>query len=334
MRGHPAWYGAVMGTGAVSLAMSVQAVTWEADWLRWVAQAFLVLASVLAVVLLPRYVSRLHTRAELAHELSDPAHGAMLATLPAGLLILATAWGRVGWQPAGLWVAGVLLVIGTVIALGLGAAWSAAMLREPKGLEGVNGGWLIPPVMNLIVPLALAPLIPHAGDAALLLVLIGFAFYGIGMILFLAMLTLLIARLALRDPLPPPMAPSLWIPLAPAGVMGLALIQLLRAATEAGLPGFAVTPGLVVAAMGLGFGLWWTGFAWMELRRLRKAGGPPRHPGWWGYVFPVAAMVLSLATTALITDVAALQVLGALATVGLVGVWGLVALRTAGMLKA
>lgn len=334
MKGHPAWYGAVMGTGAVALALSVQAVTWEAGWLRALAQVFLVLASVLAVVLLPRYVARLSALDDLAHELSDTAHGAMLATLPAGLLILATAWGRVGWAPVGLWIDLVLLVIGTVVALVLGSAWSAAMLREPKGLEGVNGGWLIPPVMNLIVPLALAPLIPHAGSAALLLVIIGFAFYGIGLILFLAMLTLLIARLALRDPLPAPMAPSLWIPLAPAGVMGLALIQLLRAATEAGLPGFAVTPGLVVAAMGLGFGLWWAGFAWMELRRLRKAGGPPRHPGWWGFVFPLAAMVLSLATIALIAEVTALQVIGAVATVGLLGVWGLVALRTAGMLRA
>ena len=51
MKGHPAWYGAVMGTGAVALALSVQAVTWEAGWLRALAQVFLVLASVLAVVL-------------------------------------------------------------------------------------------------------------------------------------------------------------------------------------------------------------------------------------------------------------------------------------------
>ncbi|HNE89214.1 MAG: hypothetical protein U0R27_01975 [Candidatus Nanopelagicales bacterium] len=334
MKGHPAWYGAVMGTGAVALALSVQAVTWEADWLLWIARGFLVLGSVLAVGLLPRYAGRLKTRADLAHELSDPAHGAMLATLPAGLLILATAWGRVGWQPIGLWVDLFLLIVGTVVAVVLGAAWSAAMLREPKGLEGVNGGWLIPPVMNLIVPLALAPLIPHAGRAALVLVLVGFAFYGIGLILFVAMLTLLVARLALRDPLPAPMAPSLWIPLAPAGVMGLALLQLLRAATQAGLPGYGVTAGVVVSAMGLGFGLWWTGFAWMELRRLRKAGGPPRHPGWWGFVFPVAAMVLSLATTAVVTDTPALKAIGAAATVGLMGVWGLVALRTVGMLKA
>ena len=42
--------------------------------------------------------------------------------------------------------------------------------------------------------------------AAPLLVLIGFAFYGVGVILFLAVLTLLIARMALRDPLPAPLA--------------------------------------------------------------------------------------------------------------------------------
>lgn len=54
MKGHPAWYGAVMGTGAVALALSVQAVTWEADWLLWIARGFLVLGSVLAVGLLPR----------------------------------------------------------------------------------------------------------------------------------------------------------------------------------------------------------------------------------------------------------------------------------------
>ena len=149
MERHPAWYGSVMGTGALALALSVQSVTWGADWLRWGSQVFLVVASVLAVVLLPAYAARLRSRAELDAELADPAHGAMLATMPAGLLVLATAWGRVGWQPAGLWVDGALLVAGTIIAIALGLAWSVAMLRATNGLEGVNGGWLIPPVMNL-----------------------------------------------------------------------------------------------------------------------------------------------------------------------------------------
>ena len=334
MNRHPAWYGSVMGTGALALALSVQSVTWQADWLRWGSQVFLVVASVLAVVLLPPYAARLRSRADLDAELSDPAHGAMLATLPAGLLVLATAWGRTGWAPAGLWVDGVLLVVGTIIAVALGLAWSVAMLRGTNGLEGVNGGWLIPPVMNLLVPLALAPLVPHLSQWDTLAVLTGFAFYGIGVILFLVMLPLLVARLALRDPLPAAMAPSLWIPLAPAGVVGLSLLQLLRAAADAGVPGFtSAVPGLVVSAMGLGFGAWWFLFAWLELRRVQRAGGPPVHPGWWGFVFPLAAMTLSLAMVGLVTGVWLAQVAGAIATAALLGVWALVAARTAGMVR-
>lgn len=316
MRQHPAWYGSVMGTGAVALALRVQALTWEASWLLGLARAFLVVASLLAIALLPRYVRRLKDRVALLAELGDSAHGAMLATLPAGLLVLATAWGRVGWEPVGLWLDVVLLIAGVVIATVLGLFWAAAMLRGQQGLEGVNGGWLIPPVMNLLVPLALAPL--AAKYPGPVLPAIGFMFYGIGVFLFLAMLTLLIARLAVRAPLPAAMAPSLWIPLAPAGVIGLALMQLLAAS------GLSTAAGVIVSAMGLGFGLWWAAFAGLELRRTR----PPLHPGWWGFVFPVAAMTLSWANVALVTEAVALQVMGALATVGLVALWALVSART------
>lgn len=71
MKGHPAWYGSVMGTGALALALSVQSLTWQADWLRWGAQGFLVVASVLAIVLLPPYAARLRSREALTGELPD-----------------------------------------------------------------------------------------------------------------------------------------------------------------------------------------------------------------------------------------------------------------------
>ncbi|MEI2784329.1 MAG: hypothetical protein V9E82_01305 [Candidatus Nanopelagicales bacterium] len=329
MNRNPGWYGAVMGTGATALAISVQAATWQTSWLRWMAHIFLVLASVLAVVLLPRYLGRLRDRAALVREIGDSAHGAMLATLPAGLLVLAAAWGRVGWAPIGVWVDIVLVSVGALLALWLGLMWSAGLLRGANELVAVNGGWLIPPVMNLLVPLALAPIIVRFPQAAQLLTVVGFAFYGIGAVLFLAMLTLLIARLALRPPLPAQQAPSMWIPLAPAGVLGMSLLQLLRAAQEAGVPGASITAGLIVSSMGLGFGLWWAGFAWIELRRAL----PSANPGWWGFVFPVAAMTLSLANLGLYTQVGVLEVLGALATTVLLGLWGFVAARTAGMLR-
>ena len=336
---HPAWYGSVMGTGALALALAAQGATWDVAWLDWLAAGALVLASLLAIVLLPRYARRFSDRAALATELADPAAGAMLATLPAGLLVLAAGWGRVGptMVPTGvaLWVDGILLVIGAFLAVVMGTMWAAAIMRATPGLEGVNGGWLIPPVMNLLVPIALTPLIVANPDDAAALLLPGFAFYGIGVLLFLAMLPLLIARLALRDPLPAAMAPSMWIPLAPAGIMGLALLRLQQAAEEAGVPGFTgTTAGLVVSAMGIGFGLWWAVFAAIELRRIRAAGGPPVHPGWWGFVFPIGAMTLSITAVGAVTDITRVQVLGAIATVVLALVWALVAVRTVRMFRA
>lgn len=335
---HPAWYGSVMGTAALALALSVQSATWDISGLSWLAVAFLLLASALALFLLPRYLRRVASATTFAAELGDPVAGPMLATWPAGLLVLASAWGKVGptlvATGVALWIDAILLIVGAVLAVALGTAWAAAILRSTPGLEGVHGGWLIPPVMNLIVPLALAPLIAANPGMAPVLTLVGFAFYGIGVILFLAMLTLLIARLALRDPHPPALAPSMWIPLAPAGVVGLALLRLTQAAQQAGLDAFAMTNGaLVVSAMGIGFGMWWSIFAVIELRRLRAAGAPPVHPGWWGFVFPIAAMTLSIAAVGAATAVTGIEVLGAIGTVLLLGVWILVAARTMGMIR-
>jgi C4-dicarboxylate transporter/malic acid transport protein len=336
--GHPAWYGAVMGTGALALALAAQASTWGWDALAKVAAGFLILATLLAIVLLPRYLRRLADRAALLGEIGNPAHGAMLATVPAGLLVLAVGWGRIGPSlvpiTVALWIDAILLIIGAVVAVTLGVMWSATMLRSSPGLESVNGGWLIPPVMNLLVPLALTPLIAANPGAAPLLLLVGFAFFGIGVILFMAILTLFIARLALRDPLPAPMAPSMWIPLAPSGVIGLSLMRLLQAGTEAGVPGVnGATAGLVVAMMGIGFGLWWAAFAGLELQRMRSGGPTPAHPGWWGFVFPVAAMTLAIAAVGSLTGVVAVEVLGLLATIVLVALWVYVLARTIGMLR-
>lgn len=335
---HPAWFGAVMGTGALALAVAGQAATWGWSWLTTVAVVLLLVATGLAAVLVPRYARRIGDRAALSQEIAHPAHGAMLATLPAGILVLAVAWGRIGPSllpvSTSLWINGVLLVLGVAIALPLALAWAGSMLRSAPGLEGVNGGWLIPPVMNLLVALALAPLIAANPGSAPLLLVVAFGFYGIGVILFLAILTLVIARLALRDPLPAAMAPTMWIPLAPAGMIGVAFMRLLESAEKAGVEGFSTgAAGLIVAAMGIGFGLWWASFAVLELGRMRRASTVPVHPGWWGFVFPIAAMTLSITAVGVATDSAVIQWAGALATVALTLVWVVVAARTVRMLR-
>lgn len=336
---HPAWFGSVMGTGATAIVLVTQSEVWDQAWLAWVGVVFLLLASVLAVVLWPRYGRRLVRRHELVAELSDPGHGAMLATLPAGFLVLAVGWARVGpvflSTSVTVWIDIVLALVGVLLALGLGIVWANAIASNTNDLASVNGGWLIPPVMNLLVPLTIVPVMVAFPDQAPWLMVIALAFLGVGTVLFLAMFTLMVARLALRPRQIAQMAPSLWIPLAPAGILGFALLRLLQTGTELGLPGFeGATAGVIVSAMGIGFGLWWALFAGLEQVRLRREGGVPFHPGWWGYVFPIAAMTLSISAVGNAMDTLPVQIAGALAALILLAVWATVALRTVRLVRS
>lgn len=330
---HPAWFGSVMGTAGLSLAFTQESDFVFASPLEVISYALLVIASVLALVLLPRYVTRPRDREALAHELADPAHGAMLATFPGGLLVLASAWARVGseWLGAGvgLTVSAILVIAGAVAAIGLSVVWASVQGRSDVDLAGVNGGWLLPPVVSLLVPLSIAPqMLAHPEQAAWLLAL-GLAFYGVGAFLFITIFALLIARLALRPPIPHAMSPSLWIPLAPSGILGLALLRLMQAGVETGvLPEGAVTLGIVISAMGIGLGLWWALFAIGDLIRVRRSGGLPFHPGWWGFVFPIAAMQLSLAALGAVLESTVIQVAGLLGFAVLILAWLIVAIRT------
>jgi tellurite resistance protein TehA-like permease len=211
--------------------------------------------------------------------------------------------------------------MGAVIAFVLSAAWATSISRSGAGLEGVNGGWLIPPVINLIVPLGLAPLAIANPDSAELLLIVGFAFLGIGAVLFLAMLSLLVARLALRPVFPAQMAPSLWIPLAPAGMLGLSTLRLMQAAEQTGAFGWSTSSAAIpIVAMGIGFGLWWALFAGIDLLRARREGFS-YNPGWWGFVFPLAAMALSITALAVTMDSLPVLIAGTLAALVVAAVW-------------
>ena len=331
---HPAWFGAVMGTGAVTLALAAQSAHWASRSLGAAAFTALLFATVYALVLGPSYLARLGSRRGLAAEMADPARGPMLATFPAGILVLALAWGRAGSfavpAAAASGIAIALLALGVLAALGYGIAWTAILLRSTIAVEQVNGGWLIPPVMTLLVPLGVQPMMERFPGATPLLEVVAFAFLGIGGLLFLALFGLLMMRLALHAPLPAPLAPSLVIPLAPAPVLGLATLRLLQGATSHGVTTFGgIGAGLALSAVGLGFAAWWLAVVAIELGRLRRLGGLSTHPGWWGFVFPIGAIALTIDALGSAIGSGALVWLGAVATAALVTVWALVAGRTA-----
>jgi len=324
---HPAWYGSVMGTGSLSLVLATEAQTWNQQWLTFAAVIALLLASALGIFLLPRYVRRARNMTELMTEIANPSGGPMLATLPAGLLVLSIAWGRVGPDLVStgisLWISVILLALGAVLATAFSLTWALAILHSERHLADIHGGWLIPPVMNLLVPVALAPIIvanPAMADGLLFL---GFAFYGIGLLLFLGMFTLLVARMVVGPAFAGPLAPSLWIPLAPAGLLGLAVLRLQQSipVSDDSWFGDSLAAGIVASAVGIGFGLWWALFSFIEFTRIHKTGSTPVQPGWWGMVFPIGTMTLAISVLGLATGITAIEVLGALGAAVLTLCW-------------
>ncbi len=306
-----------MGTGVLALVISTQGQTWDANWLNSLAAVCLVLASLLGVILLPRYLRRLRDRLALMKEISNPTAGPMLATLPAGLLVLAAAWGRIGPQlvasSTALWIVAILVIAGGLLVIAFSLMWSLAIMQAHLEMNDIHGGWLIPPVMNLLIPVALSPLIAANVDLSGLLLVIGFAFYGLGLVLFLGMFSLFVARMVLGAPFAGPLAPGLWIPLAPAGLIGIAAVRLQQSAAAIQITWLELPSafGVLMSAVGIGFGLWWSAFALIAFRGIRKTGTAPVQPGWWGLVFPIGALSLSIAVLGLSSSITAIEVLGA-----------------------
>lgn len=330
---HPAWFGSVMGSAGFAVVLSNEAETWQAAWIDVIAAAVLIVAIAFAVALIPRYVRRVFHPERLRAEIADPSTGPMLGTFPAGILLLAGASGVVGPMLVGttiaLWIDAILLTLGALLALGLSIVWAALTSRGEMGLASVHGGWLIPPAMNLLVPLAITPVVFANPGTAPILILAGFAYLGIGAFLFLAVFAMIVARVMTCPPASSLMAPSLWVPLAPAGLLGTATLLLLEAGAAGGLWGpHVIWFGTAIAVMGIAFGLWWAVFALLELRRLHRSGGLPFHIGWWSFVFPTAAVALSISAVSEATGLLAVQVLGSIAAFALACMWAMVATRT------
>ena len=306
---HPGWFGAVMGTAIVGVAaaMNPGQIASLAPAARTLGQVMAVLAAALAVVLAVPYLGRfvLHRDAALA-DLRDPVAGALYGTLPGGILVLAATAAAVGPTllpaPAVRDLVASLDWVGVPLAFAISVVFAYLLfLRSELVPETVNGGWFIPPVVNIVVPLVLVPLVHGSSPAtARALLLASYGFWGMGFLLYLLIVTMLHHRLVLH-PLPHAgLAPSLWIGLGPIGVGALALVKMAAAGTSVFGPlGPTVALGSRLAATALwGFGVWWLAVAALLLLHYLRSGPLPYGIGWWGFTFPLGAYTVATMTLA------------------------------------
>jgi len=336
---HPGWYGAVMGTAIVGIVAyhNPGQVTGLADAMEAFGVLMVGLAALLAVGLGIPYVARWLRYPDAARaDLSNPVMGALYATFPAGLLVLAVGIATVGPSvlsaDATFALVAILSLCGIVLAFVMSIVF-AALLFTSHGVEpqAANGGWFIPPVVMIIVPMVLAPLAPRVAPVDLgLLLAAGYGAWGMGILLFLLVASLLYDRLVFH-PLPAaPLAPSLWIGLGPIGVGSLALLRLAQVGAAVwGDAAPAVGAVSLIGATALwGFGAWWLAAAAVLLGVYLRRGRLPYGIGWWAFTFPLGAYTASTLALARAWHAGALEAFAAILFVGLVAFWAVVALGT------
>jgi tellurite resistance protein len=252
-----------MGTGGVGLAWRQAQASFGAP--AAIGEALLAFTTLLWIAVVALHLLRaLRHPAAVAAEARHPVRVAFLAAPTIGLMIVsAFAYRHAPALGAVLW--------GAAVALHL----CVAMLLLRRILSGVGEiAMLAPPLMIPLVGNILAPVF----GAPMGFLPLSWMMFGIGLVLWLAVLPLLLHRLIAGPALPPLLKPTLCILLAPPAVAALALVA---------LTGETQGPAMI-----------FTGVALLVAAVLLSLAGDfakvPFNLGWWGVTFPTAAFAALL----------------------------------------
>ncbi|RZT26214.1 C4-dicarboxylate transporter/malic acid transport protein [Mycobacterium sp. BK558] len=332
----PNWFASVMGTGIVATAGATLPV--QVPGLRGFALAVWVASALWLVVLLIAMVGHwLRTPAVARSHVRNPQMAHFYGAAPMALLTVASGALLVGRDLVGeraavdvawvLWTAGT--VGGLITAMSIPYLMFTQYRVEP---DAAFGGWLMPVVPPMVSAATGALLIPHmAPGAGRATMFYGcFAMFGLSLVASLIIITMVWSRLAHFGTSGTARVPTLWIVLGPlgqsitvAGLLGTDAALAVDPRLADGMSVFAVLYGVPV----WGFAVLWIGLATaLTVRTLRR--GMPFALTWWSLTFPVGTFVTGTTQLAAHTGLPAFRVAAAIAYLGLLSTWLLVAVRT------
>ena len=319
----PGWFAAVMGTGVLALTTRSLGQHWPllalpAELLHWFNSGlFLLLA-------LPWLTRWLVFRPAALQTMMHPVQANFYPTFSIALLVLAAQW--LVFTP----YVGVALTLWW-LGVGLHFVFSFAVLflmfrGEHVAVDHVTPANFIPAVGLVVMPLAGGPLLQHMDGAvrewALTLNAIGL---GAGSMMYLGLLGLTLHRKFLHKPAQGILTPTVWIHLAPIGVIPLSLMNLLEP-----LPFPAAREVATVLMLLLwGFGVWWVVMASLLTLAARTAGQLPFALSWWGFTFPLGAFVAESLRLSQLLGWGSTFAIGVGAWILLCGLWLITAAKTA-----
>jgi tellurite resistance protein TehA-like permease len=277
----PGYFALVMATGIVAIGSKQQDIGWLADVLYLVAAiAFGVLVVVFAARLIlfaPRFVA----------DLTSHARGFTFLTIVAATNVLGSGSALIhGWWTLAevLWWCGLL-----VYPILLYTALVAVVIRADKPAlgAGINGSWFLLTVSTESIAVLGALLLGHDPDEFLAFVCL--AVFGLGLVLYLVVMTMLFLRWTFQPLDPTEADPPSWIAAGAVAITVLAGSNLLVAR--------GVSPRIEELAPfleGTVILSWATATFWFPVmvsigvwRHIVRRVPLRYHPSYWAVVFPL-----------------------------------------------
>nr|BFE60003.1 hypothetical protein GCM10020063_045290 [Dactylosporangium thailandense] len=228
-----------------------------------VSDALCVLAAAVWLTLLVGYVMQVSRRpGGWGAELADPVLGPFVSLIPIVGMLLAIGLMRHD-RAAGQWLFGVFVILTIALAGWMVGQWIVGGLV----LDKLHPGYVLPTVAGALIATIGASL---AGWTDLARV-----FFGLGLVSWIVIEAMVLARLYFRPPLPPPLQPTLAIASAPPALAGLAYLATTHGKVDAmafGLAGYTLLAVLV------------------QLRLISVYRHLRFTSGFWAYAFPYAAV--------------------------------------------
>ncbi|GAA1552612.1 hypothetical protein GCM10009827_086660 [Dactylosporangium maewongense] len=228
-----------------------------------VSDILCILAAAVWLTLLVGYVTQVSRRAGgWGAELTDPVLGPFISLIPIVGMLLSIGLMRHD-RGAGQWLFGVFAIVTVVLAGWMTGQWIAGGLDMDK----LHPGYVLPTVAGGLIATIGAALAGWPGLARV--------FFGLGLVSWLVIESMILARLYFRGPLPPQLQPTLAILAAPPALAGLAYLAITHGKVDAvafGLAGYTLLAALVQLRL---IGMY---------RHLRFSSG------FWAYAFPYAAV--------------------------------------------
>ena len=277
----PGYFAMVMATGIISVGASQLHIDWLADLLYVIAAGAYVVLAVLLALRIVRYWDR------FAADVTAHAKGFAFLTAVAATNVLAAAsivvhgWFDLGWVL--WWTANVLWVVFAYTTL------IAVVLKTDKpGLAaGINGTWFLLTVSTESVAVVAALELTRSDND--LLAFTALAAFGLGLVLYLIVMTMVVLRWTF-EPLDPTEAdPPAWIAAGAVAITVLAGSNLLLAAPKS--PRLERVAPFIEGVVTLA---WATATFWFPLmiaigvwRHLIRHLPLRYHPSYWALVFPL-----------------------------------------------